>query len=162
MTFRSISVEEKIKVGVFSPNDPRPWVRPQNLGLILKQESSLICALQSEGIKVIRGGEGFSKEDQIAWNTELIRKHIANIAKERPDALIINEGAWTFPYDSVDAVKAFTRETKDIARVIIFSHKDPKVPGLVAGMATSGSLKRIGIPFQSCYGIIDKDLEVLR
>lgn len=155
-------MRERIKVGVFSPNDPRPWVRSQNLGLILKQEFSLIRALRSENVEVIRGGDGFSKEDQIAWNTELVRKHIINIAKENPDALIINEGAWTFPYDSVDAVKAFMREAKDIARVIIFTYKDPKIPGLVAGMAVSGGLKRIGIPFKLCYGIIDKDSEVLK
>jgi len=154
-------MQEKIKVGVFSPNDPRPWVRTLNLESMLKRESFLINALQERGVEVIRGGDGFPKEDQIAWNTDLVRKHIANIAREKPDALIINQGDWTFPYDSVDAVKAFMLETQDIARVVIFSYKEPKVPGLVAGMAAGGGLKRIGIPFQLCYGAIDKDPKVL-
>ena len=161
MSFRSISVEEKIKVGVFSPNDPRPWVRSRNLESMLKCESSLINTLGKEGVKVIRGGDGFSKEDQIAWNTNLVRKHIASIAKEKPDALIINQGDWAFPYDSVDAVEVFMRETKDIVRIVIFSYKDTKIPGLVAGMATGGGLRKIGIPFQLCYGVIDKDPKVL-
>ena len=146
-----------MKVGVFSPNDPRPWVRAENLDLMLEHERSLIEVLKQNGLEVIRGGDGFPKEDQIAWNTELIRQQVARIARERPDVLIINQGSWTFPYDSVDAVKYFQQETGDIARVIMFSYKDTQVPGLVAGMAAGGGLKRIGIPFSSCYGIIDQD-----
>lgn len=152
---------KKMKVGIFSPNDPRLWVRSQNLESMLKRESSLISALQSKGVEVTRGGDGFSREDQIAWNTELVRKHITNIAKRKPDALIINQGDWTFPFDSVDAVRTFMQETEDVVRLVIFSYKDPKVPGLVAGMATGGSLKRIGIPFQLCWGAIDKDPRTL-
>jgi len=154
-------MQEKIKVGVFSPNDPRPWVRFKNLESMLKHESSLIDALRNARVEVIRGGDSFPKENQIAWNTELVRKHIANIAKENPDALIINQGDWTFPYDSIDAINIFTQERGDIARVVIFSHKNTKVPGLVAGVAVGGGLKRIGIPFQLCYGIIDKDRRAL-
>jgi len=147
----------KMKVGVFSPNDPRPWVRKENIEMMLSHEKSLVETLEGESIEVVRGGEGFPLENQIAWNTQLIRAQIKNIAKTKPDALIINQGSWTFPYDSVDAVKAFMRETNDIARVIMFSYKDTQFPGLVAGMAAGGGLKRIGIPFSSCYGIIDKD-----
>jgi L-fucose isomerase-like protein len=154
-------MKEKIKVGVFSPNDPRLWVREQNIDLMIKHETCLINALKSAGVKVIRGGEDFPKMDQIAWNTKLIWEHIKKIAPENPDALIINQGSWTFPYDSIDAAKAFMSETKDIARLVIFSYKDTKVPGLVAGMAISGGLKRIGIPFVHCYGKIDKDPMVL-
>jgi L-fucose isomerase len=149
--------KDTIKVGVFSPNDPRPWVRDDNLDLMLEHESSLIGVLRKRGLHVVRGGEGFAREDQIAWNTDLVRRQVSNIAAERPDVLIINQGSWTFPYDSVDAVQWFQRETADIARVVIFSYKDTQVPGLVAGMAAGGGLKRIGIPFSLCYGIIDQD-----
>jgi L-fucose isomerase len=147
------------KVGVFSPNDPRPWVRSENLDLMLEHERSLIRVLKRNGYEVIRGGDGFPKEDQIAWNTDLIRRQIARIASEHPICLIVNQGSWTFPYDSVDAVKYLQQETSDIVRVIMFSYKDTQVPGLVAGMAAGGGLKRIGIPFSSCYGIIDQDPE---
>ncbi len=152
---------EKIKVGVFSPNDPRSWVRKENIDLMLRHEASLITALRGAGVEVVRGGDGFPKMDQIAWNTGLVREHIKRIAKGKPDALILNQGSWTFPYDSVDAVKTFMDETNDIARVVIFSYKEPKVPGLVAGMAVGGGLKRIGVPFALCYGVIDKDPKVL-
>jgi L-fucose isomerase len=147
----------RMKVGVFSPNDPRPWVRKANLDLMLDHEASLVAVLRKNGIDVVRGGEGFAREDQIAWNTDLVRQQVSKIARERPDALIVNQGSWTFPYDSVDAVQWFQRETGDIARVVLFSYKDTQVPGLVAGMAAGGGLKRIGIPFSLCYGIIDQD-----
>jgi L-fucose isomerase-like protein len=155
-------VESKIRVGVFSPNDPRPWVREENIDLMLAHESSLINALEGQGVEVVRGGDGLPKMDQIAWNTRLVWEHIRKIAGAKPDMLIINQGSWTFPYDSVDAVKAFMHETGDIARVIMFSYKDPEVPGLVAGMAAGGGLKRIGIPYEACYGKIDEDPRTLK
>jgi L-fucose isomerase len=151
----------KIKTGVFTPNDPRPWVRKKNTELVLRYEAYLIKALRGAGVNVIRGGDGFPKMDQVAWNTKLVREHVKKIAAERPDALIINQASWTFPYDSVDAVKAFMNETGDIARVVMFSYKDTKVPGLVAGMAAGGGMKRIGLPFAQCYGKIDKDPKIL-
>lgn len=150
-----------MKVGVFSPNDPRPWVRGENLSHMLRQEKNLIEALRRAGVEVVRGGDGLDEMDQIAWNTKLVNIHIKNIVSESPQTLIINQGSWTFPYDSVDAVKRFMAETDDIARVVIFSHKDPKVPGLVAGMATGGGLNRIGIPFYHVFGDIEHDPKVL-
>lgn len=154
-----------LKVGVFSPNDPRPWVRSANLEMMLKYERYLIDALKKKGVKVVRGGDGYKKEDQIAWNTRLVRAQARKIARADVDAIIINEGSWTFPYDSRDAVSAFTHCLKDSeqgqARVLIYAYKDTQVPGLVAGMAVGGALKRIGQSYQMVYGRIDKDKKVI-
>ena len=150
-----------MKVGVFSPNDPRPWVREENIDLMIRAEGVLVDALEGAGVEVVRGGEGLQRMDRIAWNTRLVREHVRRIADARPAALIINQGSWTFPWDSVDAVKAFMAETDDIARVVMFSHKDPQVPGLVAGMAAGGGLNRIGIPYQHVFGDIEDDPRVL-
>jgi L-fucose isomerase-like protein len=153
-----------ITVGVFSPNDPRPWVRAENTDMMIKYEKFLVDALKKKGVKVIRGGEGFKKEDQIAWNTQLVRAQAKKIAQADVDAIIINEGSWTFPYDSRDAVTAFANELKGIERgiprVLIYAYKDTQVPGLVAGMAVGGALRRIGLPYQMVYGKIDKDRRV--
>lgn len=48
-----------IKVGVFSPNDPRPWVCAENLPMMLKHERALLCVLARNGCQVVRGGDGF-------------------------------------------------------------------------------------------------------
>jgi NAD(P)H-hydrate repair Nnr-like enzyme with NAD(P)H-hydrate epimerase domain len=37
-----------------------------------------------------RGGDGFPKEDQIAWNSDLVREYNKKIAKSKPDAFIVN------------------------------------------------------------------------
>jgi L-fucose isomerase-like protein len=150
-----------MKVGVFSPNDPRPWVRDDNIDLMIRAERFLVDALTGTGVEVVRGGEGLPEMDQIAWNTRLVQDHVKRIAAEVPQALIINQGSWTFPWDSVDAVKTFMAETEDIARVVMFSHKDRQVPGLVAGMAAGGGLNRIGIPFYHVFGDIERDPKVL-
>ena len=78
-----------VRVGVFSPNDPRPWVREQNIDLMLKHEGSLIDALKKMGVEVVRGGEGFPKMDQIAWNTRLVQEHMRKIAEkiDQPQSL---------------------------------------------------------------------------
>jgi len=151
----------KLKIGVISPNDPREWVRAVNTEMMLKHETLLINVLRVHGYEVVRGGEGLPANEQLAWNTGLVIKHVKNVAKHKPDVLILNQGSWTFPYDSVDAVKLFEKETGDIARVVIFSHKETKVPGLVAGMAVGGALKRLGIPYVLCYGDIEHDGEAI-
>lgn len=152
-----VLVEEAFKVGVFSPNDPRPWVRSENLGMMLAYEGHLVSALRERGIEVVRGGDGLPAQDQIAWSTALVKEHVVRLAKERPSVLIVNQGSWTFPYDSIDAVKLFARLTGDVPRVVMWCYKDTRVPGLVAGMAAGGGLKRLGIPFTTCYGRIEQD-----
>ena len=155
-------MREDFKVAVFSPNDPRPWVRDENLDFMLNCETLLIKALQSKGYRVVRGGEGFPREDQLAWNTTLVQEQVKRLAAFRPGALVINQGSWTFPYDSIDAVKLLSRLTGDAPRVVMFCYKDTRVPGLVAGMSSGGGLKRIGIPFATCYGKIDREPAVLQ
>jgi len=50
-----------LKIGVFSPNDPRPWVRAENLETMLAHEAALITVLRKNGYQVVRGGDGFPK-----------------------------------------------------------------------------------------------------
>lgn len=40
------AVDEQFRVGVFSPNDPRPWVRSENLDMMLAYEGHLVSALR--------------------------------------------------------------------------------------------------------------------
>ena len=54
------------RVGVFSPNDPRPWVRSGNLDMMLTYEGHLVKALRERGIEVVRGGAGLPRE--AAWS----------------------------------------------------------------------------------------------
>ena len=156
---------KKSKIGVFSPNDFREWVRIENIDLMIEHESLLLDFLRGEGYEVIRSGEGFTKMDSIAWNTTLVREHMENIVDAGADVLVLNQGSWTFPYDSRDAVQHFAhlkrRENPSfIPPVLIFSYKDTQVPGMVAGMAVAGALRRIGIPYHLVYGRIDEDENV--
>ncbi|MHB8893685.1 MAG: hypothetical protein ACYC99_00700 [Candidatus Geothermincolia bacterium] len=150
-------MDETFRVGVFSPNDPRPWVRSGNLDMMLEYEGHLVTALRERGIEVVRGGEGLPREDQVAWSSALVKDHISRMAQARPAALIVNQGSWTFPYDSIDAVKLFAELTGQVPRVVMWCYKDTRVPGLVAGMAAGGGLKRLGVPYATCYGKIDED-----
>lgn len=154
-----------MKVGIFSPNDYREWVRESNIDMLLKHESLLIDALESRNVKVIRGGDGLPKEDQIAWNSRLVKLQARKIASESPDAIIINHGDWAWPYDTRDAITIFAKELpgiqNGIAKVLIYCYKDTQVPGLVAGMASAGALQRIGIPYKLVFGKIDQEPDVL-
>jgi L-fucose isomerase-like protein len=162
-------MNDKIRVGVFSPNDNRAWVRSSNLDLMLKDESLLIDALRRNGVEVIRGGDGFPREDQIAWNRQLVIQQARRIAEARPDALILNQGSWTFPRDSVDAVDVYESTLETLlgtassagSRLLLFGYKDTQVPGLVALMAIAGALKIMGRSFQISYGRIDEDPSTL-
>jgi L-fucose isomerase len=150
-------LDDVFRVGVFSPNDPRPWVRSENLEMMLEYEDHLVRALEGRGVEVVRGGEGLLREDQVAWSTALVREHVERLAEKRPAVLIVNQGSWTFPFDSIDAVKLFSTLTAQVPRVVMWCYKDTRVPGLVAGMAAGGGLKRIGVPYATVYGRIDED-----
>jgi L-fucose isomerase-like protein len=161
-------MSERIRVGVFSPNDNRPWVRADNLGLMLRHESLLADALKKSGVEVVRGGDGLPREDQIAWNRELVIRQARRIAEAKPDALILNQGSWTFPRDSVDAVdmcraalEAAGAGRGAASRLLLFGYKDTQVPGLVALMAIAGALRTMGRSCQISYGRIDKDASTL-
>jgi len=154
-----------IRVGIFSPNDFRPWVRASNQAALLAGEALLVEALRRQGVEVIRGGEGLPEEDQIAWNTGLVRLQARRLAEARPDAFLINHGDWSWPYDARDAVQVFAHalqgQDHGIARVLIYCHKEPEVPGLVAGMASGGAFRRIALPYRLVFGRVDRDPEVL-
>ncbi len=160
-----MSADNAIRAGVFSPNDNRAWVRSDNLELMLRHEGLLIDALRQRGVEVVRGGDGYPREDQIAWNRHLVIEQAKRIAEARPHALILNQGSWTFPRDSVDALDIYERTLqtfvdsagKAASRILLFGYKDPQVPGMVAVMAVAGALKTMGRPHQICYGLIDKD-----
>ena len=152
----------RIKVGLFSTIDPKPWIREKSLDVMLKREAEIVKALNSKGVEVIRGGEGLSKENQLAWNDELTHQHIENIADKNLDALVINQLDWTLPLDSVDAVALFQKKIKDIPKVMLLCHKRPEAAGLVTGMAIAGALKRIGTSYQLFYySKLDKEPQVI-
>lgn len=159
--------KNKSVIGIFSPNDFREWVRVENIDLMIRHEGLLADFLRGEGYEVVRGGEGREKMDSIAWNTALVREHVGHIAGAGAGVLILNEGSWTFPYDSRDAVQYFAHLKKKenptpTPRVVIFCYKDTQVPGMVAGMAVAGALRRVGIPYHLVYGRIDRDEGVQR
>lgn len=162
-------MNDRIRVGVFSPNDNRAWVRSSNLDLMLRHEALLIDALRRNDVEVIRGGDGFPREDQIAWNRELVIQQARRIAEARPDALILNQGSWTFPRDSVDAVDIYEATLKNLlgaaggaaSRLLLFGYWDTQVPGLVALMAIAGALRTMGRAFHISYGRIDEDPSAL-
>ncbi len=152
----------KGRIGVFSPNDFREWVRNDNIDLMIGHEALLTDFLRGEGYEVMRGGEGHAKMDSIAWNTALVRKHVEHVVDGGADVLVLNQGSWTFPYDSRDAVQHFVslKRCADPSynpAVLIFAYQDTQVPGMVAGMAVAGALRRIGIPYHLVYGRIDAD-----
>lgn len=159
-------MESKIRVGIFTPNEERPWVREANQEIVLGFEQMLINQLSNAGVEVYRGGEGLPREEQTAWNTQLVRKHIKNLAKHKLDMIILNQGDWTWPYDSRDAVQMFANElegiNKGMARVLIYCYKAPEAPGLVAGMAIGGALRRVGIPYKLVFGKIDQEPAVIQ
>ena len=154
--------EDRGVIGVFSPNDFREWVREENIDLMIRHEQLLVDFLRGEGYEVVRGGEGSQKMDSIAWNTALVREHVKHVVDAGADVLILNEGSWTFPYDSRDAAQYFAhlKRGKDPSfspPVLIFAYQDTQVPGMVAGMAVAGALRRIGVPYHLVYGRIDSD-----
>lgn len=61
---------------------------------------------------------------------------------------------------NIDLMLIEALRSQGVARVLIFAYKDTQVPGMVAGMAVGGALRRIG--YNLVYGRIDQDPKTLQ
>lgn len=168
-----------MKIGIISPNDFRPWCTKANWKSINEKEDALKDALSKRGYQVILARDAkynkeypglyyFSDEvvgivqkkdlgkklkgiDMTAWRTGLVRTQIDHLVKEGVDCIVIHQGDWTWPQRTSEIITALSLYDKE-PKLVMFSYKDTKVPGLVAGMAAVGAALRLGVKIGHAFG----------
>ncbi len=154
----SPSRPRKIRVGVFSGYDPRPWVMRDHAEHDIGVMQRLIQRLQKTGkYDVVYPGKKLAGYDRLCHSTALCEQYAAEFAKVGVDALVNVHQTWTFPQTSQKVVAAYAQKLKATdatakPRLVLMSIQDTTVPGMVSGMATGGSFNQNGESFVHVYG----------
>lgn len=148
----------RLRVGVFSGYDPRPWVMRDCADQDIRVLEALIASLEATGkYDVVFPGRKKQGWDKLCHTAELCEEYAATFDKAKVDALVNVHQTWTFPQTSQKVVSAFAQKLKarDATckpRLVMVSIQDTTVPGMVSGMATAGSFNQNGEAFTHVYG----------
>ena len=148
----------RIKVGVFSGYDPRPWVMRDCAEQDIKVLEGLIASIEASGkYEVVYPGRAKKGWDKLCYTSELCEQYAAAFDKAKVDALVNVHQTWTFPQTSQKVISSFAQKLKarDATakpRLVMVSIQDTTVPGMVSGMATGGAFNQNGEAFTHVYG----------
>lgn len=148
----------RLKVGIFSGYDPRPWVMRDCADHDIAVLERLIAALEATGrYEVVYPGRNRKGWDKLCHTPELCEQYAAAFDRAKVEALVNVHQTWTFPQLSQKVVSAFAQKLKarDATarpRLVLVSIQDPTVPGMVSGMATGGAYNQNGEAFTHIYG----------
>ena len=151
----------RIRVGVFSGYDPRPWVMEECAEGDIAILERFVAALSREGgWDVVYPGKRLSGYDRLCYTMDLVDRYASEFAEKGVDVLINVHQTWTFPQISEKVITSFIHKAKKkdprfVPRIVVASIQDTRVPGMVSGMATGGALAQIGISYAHVYGDFD-------
>ncbi len=149
---------KKLRIGVFSGYDPRPWVMEECAAGDIKILEDFVQRLRRLGdYEVIYPGERKTGYGKLCYTMPLADEYAAAFAARGADALINVHQTWTFPQLSQKVITSFINKMKAkdggfVPRIILASIQDTQVPGMVSGMATGGALRQIGVNYAHLYG----------
>jgi L-fucose isomerase-like protein len=156
-----MSKKARVKVGVFSGYDPRPWVMKECAEGDIEILERFVASLErSGGYDVVYPGKKLPGYDKVCHTVELADRYAAEFARQAVDVLINVHQTWTFPQLSQKVITSFihkmrARDPHFTPRLILASIQDTQVPGMVSGMATGGALAQIGLSYAHVYGDFD-------
>ncbi len=139
----------KYKVGIISFSDGRKFVHEELLKMNEEFQNKLAKALESTAeIEVISPPE-------IVWKPSLAKKAGKFLRNQDVDVTIFNYSIWSWPHLTVLA-SLFAP-----GPFILYGHINPKFPGMVGLLASSGALDQLGIKHFKVWGDASND-EVLK
>ncbi|MFC1586869.1 hypothetical protein ACFL54_01025 [Planctomycetota bacterium] len=148
----------RVKFGIFSGYDPRPWVMKECAANDIKVLERLIKDLsKTKNIQLVFPGAKLPGYDKLCYTMDLCERYAAEFARHKLAGIINVHPTWTFPQLSQKVLASYISKMKSkdagfSARVLLASIQDTTVPGMVSGMATAGALGQNGIPFSHLYG----------
>ncbi|MFH1760509.1 MAG: hypothetical protein ABIA63_05350 [bacterium] len=148
----------KVKFGIFSGYDPRPWIMKDCAEKDTKVLEGLIrILLKIKDVEIVYPGKLLKGYEKLCYTTELCNKYAREFARHGLAGIINVHQTWTFPQLSQKVITSYRNilRAKDASfspRVLLASNQDTAVPGMVSGMAAAGALAQNGISFTHVYG----------
>lgn len=152
------SSTRKVRIGVFSGYDPRPWVMRDCAEHDIEVLEALIARLQGTGkYDIVYPGRTRQGWDKLCYTQALCEDYAAAFAEASVDGLLNVHQTWTFPQTSQKVVSSYAQKLKATdatarPRLCMVSIQDTTVPGMVSGMATGGAFNQNGEAFVHVYG----------
>ena len=139
----------KYKVGIISFSDGRKFVHEELLKMNKEFQNKLAKALEStDEVEVVSPPE-------IVWKPSLAKKVGKLLRNQDVDVTIFNYSIWSWPHLTVLA-SLFAP-----GPFILYGHINPKFPGMVGLLASSGALAQLGIKHFKVWGDVSND-EVMK
>lgn len=147
---------QKTKVGILTFSDGRKYIHDTLVETNQNYQNRLAAALEATGeVEVIPG-------QQIIWNSEGACTEARRLQQAGVDLTVFNYAIWAFPNFSAIAT------TFAPGPYILFSNLHPSEPGMVAMLASAGTMDQIGATYTRIWGdiqdsvILDKMMHYIR
>ena len=141
-------MKKKIKVGVLTMSDGRPYIHNDYVELNRRYQADIIAALEQTGEIEAVGGTRIINSNTIA------REEGERLLREGVELTIFSYAIWCYPQYTVAAANFAP------GPYILFSNLHPSECGMVGMLAASGSFNQLGIQHTRIWGSI-KDTAVL-
>jgi L-fucose isomerase len=139
----------KTKVGVLTFSDGRRYIHEDLLETNQRYQSRLVNALEATGeVEVIAG-------EEIVWTPRIAQREARRLVEKRVELTIFNYAIWAFPHLSAVAAKFAP------GPYLLFCNLHPSEPGMVAMLATAGTMDQLGATYTRIWGDIE-DRAVLK
>jgi L-fucose/D-arabinose isomerase len=139
---------EKIKVGIMTFSDGRKYIHEELLETNRRYQQGLARALEATGeAEAVQARE-------VIWNPRLAGEEARRLAKEGCELTIFNYAIWAFPHLSAVATNFAP------GPYLLFCNLHPSEPGMVAMLATAGTMDQLDKTYTRVWGDIN-DSDVL-
>ncbi len=135
----------KTKVGILTFSDGRKYIHEDLLETNWRYQNRLVKTLEATGeVEVIAG-------EEIVWTTRIAQREARRLAENGVELTIFNYAIWAFPNLSAIAAKFAP------GPYMLFCNLHPSEPGMVAMLATAGTMDQLGETYTRIWGDIEDE-----
>lgn len=140
----------KFRVGLLTFSDGREYLHRQHLETNRGYQRRVKERIEATGeAEVIDGRE-------VVWTNETARQEAARLQQADVDMVIFNYAIWCYPNLSAIASSLVRKP------ILLFSNLHPSEPGMVAMLASAGTMDQLGRPCTRVWGDIGDDATLER
>lgn len=126
-------------------SDGRKYIHEDLLEVNQRHQNRLAKALEATGeVEVIAG-------EEIVWTSEIAQREGRRLAGAGCELTIFNYAIWAFPHLSAIA------STFAPGPYLLFCNLHPSEPGMVAMLATAGTMEQLGLAYRRIWGDIEDE-----
>jgi len=133
----------KKRVGILTFSDGRKYIHEDILETNQRYQDGLASALEASGECEVFAGQ------EIIWTPEIAQREGKRLAAADVDLTIFNYAIWAYPHLSAVATNFAP------GPYLLFCNLHPSEPGMVAMLASAGTMDQLDLPYKRIWGNIE-------